>query len=428
MRRRSFRPAAAGLVTLVAASFGLALWWLRPARVEAVHAERQPAAETVQLPPQVVRQGFPAASADPADLTKSETAWEIEWDITNPMNGPPSYSPLSSSILAIRSAKFMYKDRNGQPRWITPVRNLEIGEIFVPYDPGYPRYDDVSQMNFWIVRADRRNLGPNCVAPGEILSSPDPYKKDKVYKEVHDDGPRWFSDYSSLGQERCRRGEKMLIWCVFFGANYRYVFEYGFGDDGTINCRLGATAHNLLRLQPDQGDTHLHVGCWRFDPDLGDPAGPALGGPEQNVVQVVRRLPRTPRTWKTAGSYLDVPAVQALRTRRRRPRGLRALAAGGIHDRTDREHGPQERQPEAARHRLRPTPRPQRLGARLPGRVRLRQQGLWVTLTEPQQTTFTQVPTYAAERRPIDKQPVTIWHNAPLLHSVQGRGPRPRTE
>jgi hypothetical protein len=418
MRRRSFRPAAAGLVTLAAISLGLAAWCLRPARVEAVAAERQPGPETSGLPSQVVRQGFPAASADPGDLSKSDTAWEIEWDITNPMNGPPRYTFARSSILAIRSAKFMYKDRNGQPRWITPVRNLEIGEVFVPYDPGYPRYDDISQMSFWIVRADPKNLGPNCVAAGEILPSPDPYKQNKVYKEVHDDGPRWFADFSSLGQERCRRGEKMLVWCAFFGANYRYVFEYGFGDDGTITCRLGATAHNLMRYRPDQKDTHLHVGCWRFDPELGDPtAGPAGGGPEQNVVQLVRRLPRTPDV-QDGTYYLDVRPFGA---------GRDDVAREGF-----ALWRPEEfttlRIESSARKNGNPVPHataydllPVRNGSvrNFPAEYDFANKDFWVTLTEPNQTTFTQVATYAAERRPIDHHAITVWHNTPLLHSVR---------
>jgi len=37
-----------------------------------------------------VRQGFPARSADPKDVTKSDSAWEVEWEITNPTNKPNS--------------------------------------------------------------------------------------------------------------------------------------------------------------------------------------------------------------------------------------------------------------------------------------------------------------------------------------------------
>ena len=31
----------------------------------------------------IVRQGFPAAAADGEDLTKCETAWEVEWELTH---------------------------------------------------------------------------------------------------------------------------------------------------------------------------------------------------------------------------------------------------------------------------------------------------------------------------------------------------------
>jgi hypothetical protein len=421
MQRLSFRPAAAGVLGLFTVALGSTLWLVQPPRVEAVRpgAVQQQEPEAAETPlvgqPNVVRQGFPAREADPADLSKSDTAWEIEWDITNPLNGPPRFSPLPSSVLAIRSAKFMYKDRNGRPRWITVLRNLEIGEVFVPYDPGYPRYDDVSEMNFWIVRADPKNLGPNCVAPGVILPSADPSKRDKVYKEVHDDGPRWFSDMGFSGQDRSRRGERMLIWCLFYGANYRYIFEYGFGDDGTVVCRVGATARNLLPRQINQGDVHLHVGCWRFDPDLGDPTDPAQGGPAQNAIQVVRRLPQTPDL-PDGKFFVDVKPFAA---------GSDGLAREGF-----ALWRPEEfttlRIESAVRKNGNPVPRPTsydlipiRQGSvrNFPAEYDFVNKDFWVTLTDPSHTTFTQVAEYAVGRKPIDNQAVTVWHNSPLLHS-----------
>ena len=34
-------------------------------------------------------------------------------------------------------------------------------------------------------------------------------------------------------------------------------------SDGSITCRLGATAQNFYNRREDQRDTHLHVACWR---------------------------------------------------------------------------------------------------------------------------------------------------------------------
>ena len=116
--------------------------------------------------PNVVRQAFPAAKADPADLTKSDTAWEIEWEITNADNGAGKRRTAPSSVLAIRSAKFMFKDQQGKPGWITVLRNLQVGEILVPYDHMRPVFMDVSEHAFNIVPAKKEYLGPACVARG----------------------------------------------------------------------------------------------------------------------------------------------------------------------------------------------------------------------------------------------------------------------
>src|SRR5262249_20117246 len=64
--------------------------------------------------------------------------------------------------------------------------------------------------------------------------------------------------------------------------------EYGFGDDGMLSCRIGPTGRNIFSRQEDQGDTHLHIGCWRMDFDMGDPAT-GIGGPKENDVLLVRR-------------------------------------------------------------------------------------------------------------------------------------------
>ena len=41
-----------------------------------------------------------------------------------------------------------------------------------------------------------------------------------------------------------RRGQKLLLWGVLDAANYRYIIEYGFQDDGVITFRVGSTGRN----------------------------------------------------------------------------------------------------------------------------------------------------------------------------------------
>src|SRR5207302_8584142 len=81
----------------------------------------------------------------------------------------------------------------GQPQWITVARMLELAEIYVPYDNGSTAFLDIHDMPFYITQARQHFLGPNCVAPGEILKSDNPAWSDTVYKEIHDDGIRWIS-------------------------------------------------------------------------------------------------------------------------------------------------------------------------------------------------------------------------------------------
>src|SRR5262245_54409546 len=69
-----------------------------PVRAEPRAPQPQPVVPADAPPPgsNVVRHGFPAASFDPDDPTKSETAWEVEWELTHPMNKP--YLPPGSAL------------------------------------------------------------------------------------------------------------------------------------------------------------------------------------------------------------------------------------------------------------------------------------------------------------------------------------------
>lgn len=365
----------------------------------------------------IVWQGFPARTSDRATPARSDTGWLVEWDITSPTNGERMSMP-PSSVLRIVSAVFMYKDRTGQPRWVTVAKDLRLGEMLVPYDPGSPRFQDVASHSFWLTPADESFLGPPCVAPGKVLSCPIPYLHRKVYQEVHDDGVRWVSDGSSSGRDQARRGEKMRLWSVFYGANYRYLIEYGFGDEGSITCRVGATARNIFRRRPDQGDTHLHVGCWRFDPDLGDPTQTLPGGADKNIVRLARRLPLTPDLEDGKFKTVVEPFASAGDNQSHegfalwRPEEFTTLRI----ESTVRQNTSGFPQPIA--YDLMPV----RYGSvrSFPATYDYVNKDFWVTRSDPSHTTYNQVSTYAARQRPVDQTPITVWHNAPVLHTARG--------
>jgi primary-amine oxidase len=74
--------------------------------------------------------------------------------------------------------------------------------------------------------------------------------------EIRDRGIMWMHDADS------RRGQELALWSVLAAANYNYIIEWRFRDDGVISSRIGATG------APAGGDTHVHGPLWRLDIDL----------------------------------------------------------------------------------------------------------------------------------------------------------------
>lgn len=360
--------------------------------------------EKKETPPEtivhnIVKQGFPAAKADPNDLTKSDTAWEVDWTIDDNQR-------RNSQVLSIRSAKFMYKDKQGQPRWITVAENLQLGEMFVPYDNTSPTFLDIANFRFRLVKPKEEYLGPNCVAPGEILKSDDKKMDGMVLKEVHDDGLRWLN-----GAGKARRGEKMMLWAMLSAGNYRYIMEYTFKDDGIIVAKVGATAHNYHKRKDDQTDVHLHVGCWRCDVPLTDPMNPNAGGADKNKVSLVSR---SPHPTKTIGNFMVIE----------RPFNSDAggKAREGFADWVPEEFTTLRVQSTVRKNgNDQPTAYdllPLRFGSvrNFPDRHDFVNHDFWVTRTDKNFNVYRDVPKYSKEERSLDGHPVTIWHSSPGVH------------
>ncbi len=182
------------------------------------------------------------------DLAK--TAWKIRW------------AAQSGHGLSIQEAWFK---KGPQEAWLQVLGDVRLSEMFVPYHSGSPRFWDVS-YNFDMVRLTAAEAGPN----GKLLNS-----QATVIQEIRDRGVMWMDG----GSKPSRRGQSLVVWGALNAANYRYIVEYGFHDDGTVACRVGSTGHNYGSRE---FEGHMHTGLWRVDVNLG--------GPDNNTVQVMEHI------------------------------------------------------------------------------------------------------------------------------------------
>jgi len=129
--------------------------------------------------------------------------------------------------------------------------DARVSEVFVPYHTGWPRYYDVG-YNFPMIPLNANDCP---AAKGGTILSPGK----EVCKEVRDRGIAWKDDTN------VRRGEEVTLWGALDAANYNYVIEWTFRDDGVVMGRVGATAQNLPGYETI---AHMHGPSWRLDIDF----------------------------------------------------------------------------------------------------------------------------------------------------------------
>lgn len=262
--------------------------------------------------------------------------------------------------------------------WVRVLYEARVAEIFVPYHPGAPRYYDIQSFNWGLVTANRADAG--CC--GRLLGDPP-----TVVKEVRDRGVAWKDD------ERVLRGRELVLWSTLDAANYNYIFQYGFRDDGTITFRLGATARNLpgAELTP-----HTHTGVWKVDIDLAgagndsvllvrhlepsgslsanDTAAPFNGGTEGFADWIAEEF--------TNLRVIDTAVTNA---------NGKSIGYDLLPTRTGnaRHHGAGET---------------------------FVQHDFWVTRYAPGQITASQLPSYVQNNQSVTNSDVVLWHVTPLHH------------
>lgn len=204
-------------------------------------APQEPAKEP---PPPIseIVQAFPSN-----DVMK--TAWKVR------------YTTAAGHGLNIQEAWFK---RGPKDPWMQVLGDARLAEMFVPYHSGSPRFWDVS-YNFALIPLNKEAAGPF----GKLLGDPP-----TVVHEVRDRGVMWIDPATGV-----RRGQKLVLWACLDAANYRYVIEYGFQDEGTITFRVGSTGRNYATRE---FEGHMHNGLWRVDVNLD--------GPNNNSVYVMEHI------------------------------------------------------------------------------------------------------------------------------------------
>lgn len=289
---------------------------------------------------------------------KMHTAWKVR------------FAHATSKGLYISGAWF--RRGPGKP-WMKVLAELRLAELFVPYHPGEPRFYDMSGYSFDLIDMTPADVG--CC--GEILDR-------VVAKEVRSRGVVWKDETNVY------MGHELVLWAAMDAANYNYLMEYRFRDDGSISFGFGATARNLTG---EEWTPHMHLGLWRVDLDLN--------GPENERVSLVRHLEST-----SAPSAVD--EIE--------------LFAGG-------REGSADWVPEEFTHlRIETTdlvngrgnPVSYDLVAERFGNARHEESfshaDFWVSRYHAGEDRYTLLPSYVAGREVIDGQDVVVWTTTPIHH------------
>ncbi|MDQ6766789.1 MAG: hypothetical protein M3Z41_03175 [Candidatus Eremiobacteraeota bacterium] len=142
--------------------------------------------------------------------------------------------------------------RSGAVRVLDVISDARVAQIFVPYATGDPRFYDTS---FGFPNAP---ISPNLCLKGTLLDG------GAACLEHRDRDIDWL--FPGAAVPSGRRGEEVVLWSVLYAANYLYIEQWGFRDDGVFWGRVGATGQNLPGIETE---SHTHDYVWRIVPHLG---------------------------------------------------------------------------------------------------------------------------------------------------------------
>lgn len=300
----------------------------------------------------LVDQAFPTTGPE-------QTHWRLCWD-TVPQQG-----------LVIHWAFFR---PSPNARWIWIFWDARVSDIFVPYHQGSPRYYDMSDYSFPLTAIGAADC------PASLGGTP---LGGNVCKQVHDRGLLW-KNWSQV-----RRGEEVVLWAALGAANYNYIIEWTFRDDGVVLGRVGATAANLpgLPFEP-----HIHNPIWRLDIDLDGFWGDSVDvGTHTEPIPVSTAADTEPLVWFEGGADWDPHAFSELHV-------YDATLKNGKGDRTSLH--------------LIPTP----TGGLSRHNEEFTQHDFWVTLYAGSEMHARELINYISPPEPVSNADIVVWYKGSIHH------------
>jgi hypothetical protein len=269
-----------------------------------------------------------------------------------------------------------------------------LGEIFVPYHPGSPRYGDISGTG-----------GASTYDPVTLNQDQFPRPRQiigggKICKEVRD--YLAYMDYT-VDPPVVRYGQEVVYFSVLGAANYQYIMEWTFRDDGAILVRAGSTGPKLDAGQPPPTLGHMHDFSWRLDIDLN--------GANANSAYLTKHVenltPPPPATGSTARDNMYLISFEG--SRFWKPQNFNTLL---IFDKTLKNGNDRETYYELV---------PMRSGTARHSEA-YTQKDFWVTRYNPQQSFLAgNLPNYIADRQPTVDEDLVIWYTGSEHHESNSR-------
>jgi len=234
----------------------------------------------------------PVGAVDQMVEFKSRSRWHL------------TVNAIDQFGLVITGASFQKSPRDP---FIYVLFDGRLGEIFVPYHSGSPRYKDLS--DFPPPFAWKPLTLPEALftPPRHIIGH------GKICKEMRDylawmTAPWQVRNAQGQPDEatRIRYGQEVIYYSVLVAGNYDYIMEWTFRDYGAILVRAGSTGPKI-GFAPKEG--HMHNFTWRLDIDLN--------GANNNSAYLTSHLenltPPPPAPGSTATDNMDLISTEGSR-------------------------------------------------------------------------------------------------------------------